>query len=873
MYEQKSITETVDILKCNIDSGLSTDEADNRIGFSGKNEISPKGVFSLISLISAKLTRPFTIIMLISALLLAVYGQFAAFTLFFIATGAEIFLDLKNGGIRSSFKTLSDFAHEKTTVKRDGGTTEIDISELVSGDIVILEAGKPVPADLRLIKSSALFIDESPLTGKPMLTPKDALFIAPEPIPFEERHNMAYMGSRVVVGEGEGVVCAVGRNTEMGQAAYLLEDQVKPESPLQKIISGLRLPLLIFLGGSALLSILAGFIRGLPVADSFFLGLTALISAYPAGIGFVTATALTLGVAGIVRSGIALNRPAAVSSLGSLDVLCLDKTGTLTRNHTCVNQVYYDRNVYEANEATFALCGPLITGFALCSSLEDDADHPAQGHFESALLELTESAGMSLTRIQTAFPRVGAIPYKTDHPMATTLHTSPGGSSVSFTMGCLDILLSRIVDILCEGEIRPITEEDIVDIEAAAMRMSGLAFDVTALCTRRGDNSPTEDNLVFVGLAGMSDPLREDAPEIVRNFRENGIRIVLLSEEGRDRAVTAARLLSLAQNDSEILTAEEIEDLTDEQLAGLARDVNLYTGITPSLKLRIIKALRACGEVAGITGRGIWDCPALLASDLGIALADGSATVREAADLAIREQSLQGLGKAAARGRVVFENIKTSMRYLFAANIAEVGVLLFSAFMGGEPPLTPLQILWVNIIALLLPAAAFGAEPLPKARRGSEQKSRSAAFLDLDFVLSSVVYGVFIGFATMLAFTMGGKIAAGNFLIGNEALAVSRGFAFCTLSFSMLFHIPGTRGKLRSVFTVNPFSNRLLLLSFILGFAVQVALCTIPFLAGLFAVNTPAGSEWVMIVTLGLIPLILHELIVFVSYLVNRLGK
>ena len=874
MYEQKTISETVDLLKCDIDQGLGPDEIESRAGFSGPNEIRPKEETPISSRIYDYLLRPFTLAMVLAALCLGLYSEFFAAALLLLANALEIFLSLKaEKRTRSALDTFAEFAQERVSVRREGETVEIAAFELVSGDVVLLSPGVNVPADLRLIHSSSLFIDESPLTGRPVLSSKDALFISDTELPLSKRYNMAYMGSKVMVGEGEGLVVSTGCNTEMGQAAYDLEAQSRPASPFETLLKRLSLPLAAFAGTAAALGVAAGLISKLPVLDSLFYGLNGLISAYPEGIGFVMVSAISLGAAGISRAGIILNRADSIPSLGSLTALCVDKTGTLTDNRIKVGSVYYNDSFFEPPGIDFASCGPLITGFSLCSSLDDEGDAAARGRFESALLKMTEDAGVPLSRIELAFPRISGLPFKPGHQMSTSLHEGPGGENVSFIMGPPEELISRSVDILKDGQIKTLSDEDMVDIEAAVQKMSRNGYDIITLCTRRGDRFPTEDNLVFVGLAGLSDPLCEGALEMVQSLEEAGIRIILFSEDDRARSIISARGLGLVEDElDQVLSAREVEEMDTAQLIGLSRDVSLYTGVTPSIRLKIIDALKASGETVGVTARGIWDCPALISANLGVALSDSGPTVRRAADVIMRERGLQNLANAASRAKAIFANTKVSLRYLLSANIALALVLLFWLFTGAEPPVSPFSILWLNLIALLVPAAALGGRPLSKSEAVRE-KNDLTGLLNRDFLLSSVMYGLFICFGAVLAGRMGLSIAEGSALTGEDALAAMRAFTFGALSFSMLLHIPGTIAGSRSIFTVNIFASKLAVLSMLLMGIGQGLILTVVPIASFFGLRPLSGSEWVMVLTVSLIPLLLHELVLLLNRMVGKMGK
>ena len=914
MFETKSAKEVLQELDVNPSTGLTSEEAGQRLIKYGPNKLAEKKKTPLFLVFLGQFNDPMIFILLAAALLsiaISIYnsihnGEAFDFADPIIIMGVcvlnAIIGTVQENKAEKSLEALKKMSSPTCVVKRDGKLIELKAEELVPGDIVILEEGRTVPADLRLISSINLKTDESSLTGESLPVEKDADIVFSDPVGVGDRVNMAYMSTPVVYGRGEGIVALTGINTETGKIAKMLSEGEDDTTPLQKQLAKLSkflglltIGIVVLLFGIQLIDLFKtnahqplgtdGWIDG--IVENFMFAISLAVAAVPEGLPAVVTIVLALGVQKMVRANTIVRKLPSVETLGAVSVVCSDKTGTLTQNKMTVVKAYIDEQLIDEENITKENCKFLSMGLSLCSNAY--VDEGVYGDpTEIALVEYANKLNQHKADLEKEAPRVNEYPFDSVRKMMSTQHEY-NGKKIIFTKGAIDSILKVATQISINGKVRAITEKDKQNIMAASDSMAVEALRVLGLAYAYSDELK-EENLVFVGLVGMIDPPRPECKNAVDIFKKAGITTIMITGDHKTTALAIAKKLGITDENGEALSGEEIDALTPEQLQEKVKTVHVFARVSPENKVQIVTAVKANGNIAAMTGDGVNDAPSLKASDIGIAMGiTGTDVAKGAADMVLTDDNFASIEKAVEEGRGIYTNIKKTVLFLLSTNIAEVlamfAVVIMSLFLmeyNLPTPLLAIHILWVNLITDSLPAVALGADEKESGIMEYKPRNPKESLFSHGGYFLTFGYGLLITITTVFAFLMipifeynAHSIEdIARILSENEAVRMqAQTSAFCVLSLSELFHMLGMT-SLRKSFIHNFWSkNWLLWVSFVVGVLLQVAVVNVPGLNNFFSCAQLDIKHWGFVAALSVAPLIVHEIVVLVLFSRKKFAK
>ena len=873
MYEMKSAAQTMEELGSS-PAGLSAQEAAARLARDGENALKEKDPPTRLQMFLAQLRDPMIYVLIAAAVISIALREFsdAVIILCVVLLNAIVGM-VQEGKAQRALDALKKMSSPTATVRRDGVVQELPAAQLVKGDIVLLDAGRVVPADLRLVSCASLKADESALTGESVPSEKDAAFIADGEIPLGDRHNMVYSSTNITYGRGEGIVVATAADTEIGKIAAMLQDKDEL-TPLQKSLAvlGKLLGIIAVLLCAALFGI--ALLQGRDVVEMLLTAISLAVAAVPEGLPAVVTIVLAMGVQRMVRVNSIVRRLPAVETLGAVSVVCSDKTGTLTQNKMTVTQVYLDGEEKTPDQLHSDTNQLFLDGFILCNDASIQGENRIGDPTELALLDMGAPLGLTREGLESAAPRINEQAFDSGRKMMTTVHRNPDGKVVAYTKGAVDQLLRRCIGIAEKGTVRPITEEDKERILAAASGMSRQALRVLAMAVKYDDDTATEEDLNFVGLVGMIDPARPEAKAAVESFREAGITTIMITGDHRDTALAIAKELGIAESEDQCITGEELDAMSEEELAKRIAGLRVFARVSPENKVGIVKALKANGKIVSMTGDGVNDAPSLKAADIGVAMGiTGTDVAKGAADMVLTDDNFATIEKAIEEGRGIYNNIKKTVIFLLGSNLGEV-ISMFTAIVAGlASPLKAVHILWVNLITDTLPALALGADDKPIGIMKRKPRDPKDSLFAGGGLFLTLFYGVLIAMMMLAAFlylpitqllAAGSPINVGTIdeLLTGDLLVRAQTFAFTVLAVSQLWHSLGMRDVDTSIFITIRHENKLTLLSFFGGLALQICATEIPLFAGVFGTATLAFVEWLGLIVFSMLPLLFHEIFV-----------
>ena len=806
----------------------------------------------------AQLNDPLIFILFIAASISMLLGEYSdtLIILSVILVNALVGV-IQEGKAQRALHALKEMSSPKALLIKDGNTTEIPAADLIPGDEVLLDAGRQVPADLLITESNCLKIEESALTGESLPVEKDT-----------GTHNRAYLSTNVTYGRGKGTVTAIGMDTEIGKIASLINETPAESTPLQKRLSDLgKLLSILSIALCALLFFIA-IIQHRNVMEMLITAISLAVAAVPEGLAAIVTMVLALSVSRMVKVNTIVKKLPSVETLGCVSVVCSDKTGTLTQNKMSVTACYTDGRLLPPEELSREVHRSFIEGFALCNDASARIGDPT----ELALLDM--AAGLHVYRpvLETRLPRIDEIPFDSDRKMMTTLHRM-GSSSVSYTKGSPDEILKRCTHIRLDGKAVPFTPSHKQKIRNAIKEMSSRALRVLALAMRTGDRKATEKELIFIGLAGMKDPLRPGVAEAVESCQKAGVKVVMITGDRVDTACAIAGELSIADSMSQCMTGSQLDHLPDAEFKKAVRNIRVFAQVSPSHKTKIVKALKETGNVVAMTGDGVNDAPSLKSADVGIAMGKaGTDVAKNASDIILTDDNFATIVKAIEQGRSIYANIKKSVLFLLSSNFGEIITMLTAILFGFASPLKPSHILWINLITDSLPALSLGVDCSDTSHFMKRPPRPKDENLFADGGLScTVFYGLLIGFISISAFlylpiqtlrTSGIAITPSHIrelLLLPDILTRSQTYAFTVLGMSQLFHAIGMRDVDCSLFRMKHFTNKLMILAVVLGIALQALVTTVPYFIKAFGTVPLSFSDWKMLLLLAAMPLLAHE--------------
>ena len=883
MFEQLQINDVLSKFGVSRQTGLSKEEAKARLEKNGPNAFQEKNPKTKIQMFLSQLRDPMIYILFGAVIISAFLKEFsdAVIILAVILLNAVIGM-IQESKAEKSLEALKKLSSPTALVRRDGNSVEIPASELVVGDIVILEAGRVIPADLRLISSVNMKVEESALTGESVPVQKDADFIACGEVTLGDRLNMAYLSTSVAYGRGEGVVVKTGMETEIGKIAQMIGESVEEMTPLQKrlgelgkILGILAVILCVVLFGVALL-------QGRDVLEMLLTAISLAVAAIPEGLPAVVTIVLALGVQRMVKVNTIVRKLPAVETLGSVSIVCSDKTGTLTQNKMTVKKIYIDKVLSPVSTIDYVRDKIFVDGFMLCTDASIDEDSRIGDPTELALLDMGAEIGIMKAVLERDAPRINEQAFDSDRKMMTTVHKDPYGRVIAYTKGAMDRIMENCTNIFVNGVIRPITDEDIHDIKTTSKEMATYALRVLALAVKKDDSSATEKDLTFIGLVGMIDPPRPEARDAVEIFKRASVTTVMITGDHRDTALAIARDLGIAENESQCITGDELNKMTQEDLNAAVPSIRVFARVSPENKVMIVNAFRSHGHIVSMTGDGVNDAPSLKSADIGVAMGvTGTDVAKGAADMILTDDNFATIQKTIEEGRNIYNNIKKSVLFLLSSNLGEIITMFVAIIVGLAAPLKAIHILWVNLLTDSLPALALGVDTGdPEIMKESPRNQKESLFANGGLTIT-ILFGLIISLITLAAFFTSPILAlseAGRvvtfenikLMMQNDLIYTrSQTYAFTTLAVSQLFNAIGMRSLSRSVFRINHLDNKMMILAFLVGMTLQIIVTEIPALTILFGTAKLSLTEWFLLIALSSTPIWFHELLV-AAKLLNR---
>lgn len=884
MFEKQKKEEVLQNLNVDVNVGLSQEEAKKRLNENGPNSFDEKKGKTKIQLFLSQLQDPMIYILMGAVVISAILKEFSdAFIIIAVILLNAVIGMIQEEKAEKSLEALRQLSSPMALVRRGGKAIEIPAKELVLGDIVLLEAGRVVPADLRLLSSINLKIEESALTGESVPVEKDASFIAEGEIPLGDRVNMAYLSTNVSYGRGEGVVVYTGMQTEIGKIAKMINESKEEMTPLQirladlgKLLGIIAVILCLALFGLAIF-------QGRDIAEMLLTAISLAVAAIPEGLPAVVTIVLALGVQRMVKVNTIVRKLPAVETLGSVSVVCSDKTGTLTQNKMTVTQVFLNERLTSEKDLNYVKDAILIDGFILCTDASIEGENRIGDPTELALLDMGIPLSVTKAELEAKSPRVNEQPFDSDRKMMTTVHKNQDGSIIAYTKGAMDQILKNCTHILINNQTRDITSSDMEAIHTAAKTMAGDALRVLALAIKTGDSSAEETNLTFVGLVGMIDPPRPEAKAAVEIFKQASVTTIMITGDHKDTAFAIAKELGIAETADQCIAGEELNEMTQEELNKAVLHLRVFARVSPENKVMIVNAFRSHGNIVSMTGDGVNDAPSLKAADIGVAMGiTGTDVAKGAADMVLTDDNFATIEKAIHEGRNIYNNIKKSVLFLLSSNFGEI-ITMFTAIVAGLlSPLKAIHILWVNLITDSLPGLALGVDSGDEdVMKEAPRQPKESLFAHGGLALT-IFYGVVIGFLTLSAFLFvpietlilqGSPVTytAVKEILSNPLIYVkSQTYAFTILAISQLFHAIGMRNVKKSIFRINHLANRMMIIAFVVGFALQIAVTEISFLTNLFGTVALSLREWCILTGLATVPLWFHELFVLFGYLKKK---
>ena len=836
-------------------SGLSSQEAASRLEKYGANTLQEGKKKTLLE----KFVDQFKDFMILVLLVAAVVSMFAhqgdpdptdAIIILAVVLLNAVLGVFQESKAEEAIEALKKMASPVASVLRDGHVEHIKGEDIVVGDVVILEAGDVVPADMRLFEVNTVKIEESALTGESVPVDKDLVIPAGDEVGIGDRTNMAFSSTNVTYGRAVGVVTSTGMNTEVGKIANMLANTEEGKTPLQENQDALGKWLTIMILVIAVIIFLVGMLRGNEWTHMLLTAIAIAVAAIPEGLPAISTIILALGTQKMAQRNAIVRKLPAVETLGGVEIICSDKTGTLTLNQMTVEKMVYDNEIHDASEE-ISKDNIALRVMNLANDTKISQDNSLLGDpTETAMVQYGLDKNYDVREELVNIPRVAEVPFDSTRKLMTTIHQLEDGKYLVATKGAPDMLLDRVTKIEKHGEVSAFTEDDRTtlmklnkEMATQALRVLAMAYKVIDTLPDTVDTDSIEHDLIFAGLVGMIDPERKEAAAAIKVAQSAGIRTIMITGDHRDTAQAIAKRLGILRPDQEdgVLTGGELNDISDEELERTVENYSVYARVSPEHKVRIVKAWQKNGKVVSMTGDGVNDAPSLKQADIGVGMGiTGTEVSKGASDMVLADDNFETIVVAVEEGRKVFANIQKAVQYLLSANFGEV-MTMFVATMAGWSILEPIHILWINLVTDVFPAIALGLEEAEADIMNHPPRGKGSNFLS-NGVLPSIFYqGFFEGGITLFVFWYATHIA-------NWGNPVGETMAFATLGLIQLFHAFNVKSVYKSLGTVGAFKNKMFNYAILVSAVMLLSVMVIPGLTTVFDVAILTAEQWLFVV-------------------------
>ena len=870
-WHSLSESEVLEKLKTS-DYGLSDEEVRSRQKVYGYNELYKKKSKSILKLTLYELKDPMIIILILASILSFFLDEFVeGYVILFIVFINTIISVVQQKKAEASIEALKSISAPTAHVIRNNSEIIIPASELVIGDIVILEAGSVVPADIRLIESANLKIQESALTGETVPVEKDADKILKEDCFLADRINMAYTSSLITYGRGIGVVIATGMNTEVGHIASLLNNSDEFDTPLKRKLSAVGKVLSIVGLIVCVIIFVIGMLYKRPILPLFMTAISLAISIIPEGLPATATIVMALGVKRMAKENALIRKLPAVETLGSSTVICSDKTGTLTQNRMVVKKLANVDDILNNSAITpnsisnKELYKDLIYSGLLCNDATFDKKNnnmiigdPTEG---ALLLLGRDYFKINQEDLERKYKRLFEQPFDSDRKRMTTVHNIDG-IITAYVKGALDELLELCDTVLTSDGIRPITNEDKEKILNLNNTLSSEALRVLGFAKKILNKVPEDEeenvefNLTFIGIVGMIDPPRLEVPNSIKTCKNAGIRTIMITGDHVITAKAIAKELGIYDENTKAITGTELDNMTDKELDKAVETTSVFARVSPNHKLRIVNSLKRNGEVVAMTGDGVNDAPALNKADIGISMGiNGTDVAKDASDMILLDDDFTTILYAIKEGRRVYKNIQKVIQFLLAGNIAEILTLFIATLLNWDPPILAIHILCINLATDSLPALALGVDPASKNVM-KEKPVKSGSLFEKALVARVILHGIFITIATISAFLIG--YTTDSYIVGQT-------MAFTVLAISQMLHAFNQRSNTDSIFTKGNGHNKYLFFALLSSFVLLLIILFVPVIRNIFSLTILKPIEWAITIGLSILPVIFVEITKFIK--------
>ena len=836
-------------------SGLSSQEAASRLEKYGANTLQEGKKKTLLE----KFVDQFKDFMILVLLVAAVVSMFAhqgdpdptdAIIILAVVLLNAVLGVFQESKAEEAIEALKKMASPVASVLRDGHVEHIKGEDIVVGDVVILEAGDVVPADMRLFEVNTVKIEESALTGESVPVDKDLVIPAGDEVGIGDRTNMAFSSTNVTYGRAVGVVTSTGMNTEVGKIANMLANTEEGKTPLQENQDALGKWLTIMILVIAVIIFLVGMLRGNEWTHMLLTAIAIAVAAIPEGLPAISTIILALGTQKMAQRNAIVRKLPAVETLGGVEIICSDKTGTLTLNQMTVEKMVYDNEIHDASEE-ISKDNIALRVMNLANDTKISQDNSLLGDpTETAMVQYGLDKNYDVREELVNIPRIAEVPFDSTRKLMTTIRQLEDGKYLVATKGAPDMLLDRVTKIEKHGEVSAFTEDDRTtlmklnkEMATQALRVLAMAYKVIDTLPETVDTDSIEHDLIFAGLVGMIDPERKEAAAAIKVAQSAGIRTIMITGDHRDTAQAIAKRLGILRPDQEdgVLTGGELNDISDEELERTVENYSVYARVSPEHKVRIVKAWQKNGKVVSMTGDGVNDAPSLKQADIGVGMGiTGTEVSKGASDMVLADDNFETIVVAVEEGRKVFANIQKAVQYLLSANFGEV-MTMFVATMAGWSILEPIHILWINLVTDVFPAIALGLEEAEADIMNHPPRGKGSNFLS-NGVLPSIFYqGFFEGGITLFVFWYATHIA-------NWGNPVGETMAFATLGLIQLFHAFNVKSVYKSLGTVGAFKNKMFNYAILVSAVMLLSVMVIPGLTTVFDVAILTAEQWLFVV-------------------------